>query len=437
MDIFSLKTMRYVGFIEGSKPVILVRDPDLMKLITIKDFNHFVNRKVLFPKEIDPLLGSSLLNMKDDAWREMRCRLTQAFSGSKLKQMFPFMTQISNNIVDYLKDHQSEDVDVIDLMRRYAIDVIASTGFGLLINSVKERDNKFYTIGERAVHFDTSKRLYHFFTTQFPVVAKIMQFLGIQLLSPKDTEFFRRIVADTIERRKEHNVKRPDMINLLMEVAEDWTLDDITGQIFFAFIASYESVASTLTMCIHELSLHTYCEDKLYQEIRKHQENYEELTFENIVELKYLDCVLNESSRKWSVALVMDRVCSMTYTMPPPRDGAEPYVVYPGDSVYGAVNAIHMDSQYHQHPDTFNPDRFYGENKDNIKSFTHMPFGMGPRNCIGLRYTTLEMKVLLYHIVLNYKITRCKKTTDPLKLQPGDIINRAVGETYVMFQSRA
>lgn len=49
---------------EGMKPVILVRDPELMKTITIKDFDHFVNRKEVFPKEIEPLLGSSLLNME-------------------------------------------------------------------------------------------------------------------------------------------------------------------------------------------------------------------------------------------------------------------------------------------------------------------------------------------------------------------------------------
>ena len=51
--------------------------------------------------------------------------------------------------------------------------------------------------------------------------------------------------------------------------------------------------------------------------------------------------------------------------------------------MYNLVNAVQMDEQHHPEPETFNPDRFSEENKQNIKSFTFMPFGMGPRNCLG------------------------------------------------------
>lgn len=69
----------------------------------------------------------------------------------------------------------SEDIDVLDLMRRYNTDVIASTGFGLQIDSIKDKNNKFFTIGEQAVTFTFCKRMYYFLTIQFPIVAKIMQ----------------------------------------------------------------------------------------------------------------------------------------------------------------------------------------------------------------------------------------------------------------------
>ncbi|XP_052750679.1 probable cytochrome P450 9f2 isoform X2 [Galleria mellonella] len=56
---------KYVGLIEGTSPIVLIRDPELIKTITVKDFDHFVNHKQFFDKDIDPLFGGSILMMKD------------------------------------------------------------------------------------------------------------------------------------------------------------------------------------------------------------------------------------------------------------------------------------------------------------------------------------------------------------------------------------
>ncbi|XP_026729522.1 cytochrome P450 9e2-like [Trichoplusia ni] len=428
---------KYVAFFDGMKPILLIRDPDLMKMITIKDFNHFVNRKPFFPKEIEPLLGSSILSLEGDEWRKMRSRLTVAFSAAKIKGMWPSMRAVSYQLVDYLKDHQSEDIDVADLMRRYNTDVIANTGMGLNVNSLKNPNNEFFTTGAQAVTFTIWRKIYYFFTIQFPVIAKLMQLLGLQLLPPAGTVFFRKVVSDSIAYRKTNNIIRHDFIHILMEISEDWTLDEITGQIYFAFLASYESTTSILSLCIHELALHPEIEEKLYQEVRAHQEKAGELTLEDLSELKYIDCVLSEISRKWSAAVMMDRVCTSGYVLPPPRDGGKGYEVKPGDVIYNVVNPIHMDPKYFSDPEVFDPTRFSEGNKQNIKSFTYMPFGMGPRNCLGMRFAIIKMKVLLYHLVLNYKIVRCEKTSDPIRLQALDFSIRAVGDTYVQFKARS
>lgn len=74
-----------------------------------------------------------------------------------------------------LIDHQSEDIDVPDLMRRYNTDVIANTGMGLNVNSLKNPNNEFFTAGAQAVSFTIWRKIYYFFTIQFPVIAKLMQ----------------------------------------------------------------------------------------------------------------------------------------------------------------------------------------------------------------------------------------------------------------------
>ena len=79
-------------------------------------------------------------------------------------------------------------------------------------------------------------------------------------------------------------------------------------------------------------------------------------------------------------AVFTDRKCVKTYTLP-----SEPaYTLQPGDGVWIPVHGLHHDPQYFPEPEKFDPERFSEENKDKIKPFTYLPFGSGPRNCIGM-----------------------------------------------------
>ncbi|XP_052740073.1 probable cytochrome P450 9f2 [Bicyclus anynana] len=433
---------RYVGYIEGTTPIIMIRDPELTKAITVKDFDHFVNHKEFISEEIEPLFGGSLVMMKGERWHDMRTTLSPAFTGSKMRKMLPFMTEISSNIVRHLKDRINEDIDVEDLIRRYTNDVIASAAFGLQVDSVKDKDNKFYKMGQHLFKFNAWQRFLFFFTGVFPNLSKK---LGVNIFPAKTTDFFNNLVRSTMEHREKNNIERPDMIQLLMEaskgalkaendasdnfaptddtfkpktVQRQWTQTELSGQVFIFFVAGYESSATALVMCVHELALNPDVQEKLYQEVRQFKEERGELTYDNISTLKYLDCVLNETQRKWAAALIMDRVCTKPYELPPPREGGKPVQLNKGDIVYNLVNSLQMDPQYHPDPTRFYPERFSDENKHNIKPFTYMPFGMGPRNCIGSRFALMELKVLIFTLVLNFKIVKTAKTSDPIELRP-------------------
>ncbi|XP_035433105.2 cytochrome P450 9e2 [Spodoptera frugiperda] len=422
---------KYVGFLENLAPVMLIKDPELIKSITIKDFDHFTDHKEFFTTDSDPLFAGSLLMMKGDKWRQMRTTLSPAFTGSKMKMMLPLIVDSADNIVEYLNDHQTEDVDVDDLMRRYTSDVIATAAFGLKVNSLKDRDNEFYRVGSSLFEFTLTQRLL-MFSTLLPSLSKK---LGTRLFPETTYNFFRTIVSSTLEYRKREKVERPDMIQLLMETPIEWTPDELTGQVFIFFAAGFETSASGLTMAIHELALHPDIQERLYQESSKFK-NDKELTFDKLSQLKYLECVINETLRIWSPAIFMDRTCVKAYELPPPREGGKPCIVKPGEVVYNMVNCLHMDPKYFPEPKVFNPDRFSDENKHNIQPCTFAPFGGGPRICIGVRFAMMEIKVLLHHIILNFKIVKTKKTADPIKLKPHVFNIRTMTGTWVRFEKR-
>ncbi|XP_052750668.1 probable cytochrome P450 9f2 isoform X2 [Galleria mellonella] len=431
-------------------------------MITIKDFDHFVNHKEFFDKDIDPLFGGSLFMMKDDKWRDMRVTLSPAFTGSKMRLMMNFMSEVGHNITDHIKEHISDEFNVEDLVRRYTLDVIASAGFGLQINSVKDKENEFFKMSTDLFVSNFNRKLAMYICSQYPLFGKK---LGLKIFPEEITSFFKKTITRTMDYREKNNVVRHDMIHLLMEaskgtlkntsiekddvgfatteetlkprsVTRKWTEDEIISQLFTFFAAGFDSTAGAITFSVHELAVNPEVQEKLYQEIKGFEEYGKTLSYENVAQLKYMDCVINETMRKWPPSIFMDRVCSKPYKLPPPREGGKPYQLNPGDIVYNMVNVIHMDEKFHPKPEVFDPDRFSDENKHKIQPFTFMPFGMGPRNCIASRFALLEMKVFLYDLILHYKIVKSQKTSYPVRLKKDDFRIKACGGTYVKFESR-
>ncbi|GBP50384.1 Cytochrome P450 9e2 [Eumeta japonica] len=457
---------KYVGYVDGMNGALFIRDPDIIKQITIKDFDHFVNRGWILNDKDNPLLSNSLLFMKDERWHEMRTTLSPAFTGSKMKKMVPFMITAAGNIVEHLNKQISGDVSegvhLDDVMRRYTNDVIASSAFGLEVNSVADRDNEFYATGQRMSNPNIWQKFNFLLVTIFPFLAKKF---NLKLCPDEITDFFRNIVKNTMEYRKINNVERPDMIQLLMEAAKGtlasskendesefdtarelnskteipikkWTADELTAQAFLFFSAGFESSASTLTLAVHELAINPDVQRKLYEEIQNLGGHKTALSYEMIQTMKYLDMVVNETLRKWAPAIILNRVCTKPYLLPPARPGAATYRVEKGKMIYCFVSSIHMDEKYYPDPDRFNPDRFSEDNKRSREPFTFIPFGTGPRNCIGSRFALLELKVFLYYLILNFEILKFEETTDPLRLSASDFNIKAQGGSWVKLRKR-
>ena len=203
------------------------------------------------------------------------------------------------------------------------------------------------------------------------------------------------LVLDAMKYRQENNIVRPDMINMLMEakgmiksdnpkqVAREWSDVDIVGQCFLFFFAGFETSAALTCLTAHELMENPDVQEKLLEEILEVEENLngKPLSYEALQNMCYMDMVVQECLRKWPGAIVLDRVCNkdITYTF----ENGEKWELKKGDYIWIPVVGFHRDPKYFENPLKFDPERFSEENKDKIKPFTYLPFGVGPRNCIG------------------------------------------------------
>jgi cytochrome P450 family 9 len=80
------------------------------------------------------------------------------------------------------------------------------------------------------------------------------------------------------------------------------------------------------------------------------------------------------------------------------------------------IQGFHHDEKYFPEPEKFDPDRFSPENRHNIDPDTYLPFGVGPRNCIGSRFALMEVKTIFYYLLVNFKLIPNEKSQIPLQL---------------------
>lgn len=198
------------------KPSYLIIDPELVKQITITDFDHFVNHKFTFDSKNEPLLNRSLFAVHDERWRELRATISPAFTGSKMRLMLDLVVKYTKEFIATLKviNTDTNTFNTKELFSRYANDVIATVAFGIELNSLKEPKNEFFQIGQDITNITFYKGLKFIGSLGFPALMKLLK---IRIISEESSHFMRDIILNNISFRKEKQITRNDMIDLLIK----------------------------------------------------------------------------------------------------------------------------------------------------------------------------------------------------------------------------
>jgi len=436
---------KYVGVIDFGVPTVLLRDPELIRIITVKDFEYFPDHRSFVDESVEPLFGKNVFSLRGDRWKEMRNTLSPSFTASKMKFMFDLISKCSHDFVDYLVDHPEicRSIETKGVFRRYTNDVIATAAFGISVNSMKDKNNEFYTRGVEATKFSSGLLT----TAKFvllracPLLAKS---IGLTFFPSATSKFFKRIVGETIIAREEQNIVRPDMIHLLMQARDKegasvhkMTLDDIVSQAFIFFFAGFDTSSTLMCFVVHELAVNQDIQDRLREEVQQHlAEGSDEISYESLSKMSYMDMVISETLRKYPPVIFIDRLCAKRYELPPSQPGCKSIIVEPNDALVFPVYALHHNPEYFPNPDKFDPKRFSDENKDNILPYTYLPFGHGPRKCIGNRFVLMETKILIAHLLQKFTLKTTEKTVEPVIYNKKEFTLQPVGGFWIGLEKR-
>ncbi|KAL9708007.1 hypothetical protein quinque_011525 [Culex quinquefasciatus] len=435
----------YAGIYFFRDPVLVVLSPEFAKTVLVKDFSYFVDRGVYSNERDDPL-SANLFFMEGHQWRKLRAKLTPTFTSGRLKAMFYTILAVGEQFDRFLGGYVAgvNEVEVKDLLARFTTDVIGSCAFGIDCNSLENPKSEFREMGKRMINFPKLKALKVFFAMMFRDTARK---LGIRFNDEDVSEFFFSVVRDTIKYREENNVQRKDFMQLLIELKnkgymdgevdgaaeemsgqrlEKLTFEEIAAQAFVFFFAGFETSATTMTFALHLLATHPDVQEKgrscVLDVLSRHDNKF---SYEAIMEMTYLDWIINETLRIYPPVATLHRMTTKPYKLP---NGS---IIPKGTGLCIPNLAIQRDPQHFPDPLKFRPERFSEEEKSTRHPFSYLPFGEGPRICIGMRFGLLQTRMGLALLLKSYRFSLCLRSPVPLVIDPVNLIHGPAGDVWL------
>ncbi|XP_022080300.1 cytochrome P450 3A24-like [Acanthaster planci] len=421
------------GFYTGWRAVLLAADVDFVRMLCIKEFSNFTNRKkqAIDNKPFDKALTA----LRDDHWKDVRGILSPTFSGSKMKLMAPLINSCLDPMIRKVAKHYEEgkSVQLKDIYGGYLIDAIGNSAFGLTLNS-QETENDPFLIHAKDI-FTPKLNLAVIVFLVAPFLAPILNYFNVSSFNRKTMDFFENIMEQAVELRKSGTERRVDFLQLMLDAhkkseltAEDkaqateeekleeehrkgmskksLTMDELKAQGLTFFLAGFETSSTTLGFTSYLLATNPEVQDRLINEIDTIAPGRDHVTYENIAKMTYLDMVICETLRKYPPAIISAREAGREYKY-------QGFTIPEGMEVFFSIWQIHHDPELWEDPDKFDPERFTPERREKRHPCAYIPFGAGPRNCVGMRFAQLQIKMGLVRMLQNFRLETCPETEIP------------------------
>lgn len=391
----------YIGAYFGTKPVFVPKDPEFIKLVMIKDFYYFNGREVsdYIHKESG---GSNLFSNYGDDWKVLRQNMTPLFSLAKMRNMFPLIQTCTLPFEELLDIEwslsQKHEIDVKDLMERFTIECIGACLFGVKTNTIEgnNKSNPFLrTRSDLNIEskINALKRVIKSIWPKFFFASKFMYFT-------EELVTFKKIIQAVFQDRNDKSSSKYDFIDLILGWKENSHIigdsinnknnssnskvklkvdDDLLfAQCLIFFVAGFETSAMTATFTLYELAKNEKALENVVKEVDTYMAKHNNIiNYECVNELPYLDACIDETLRLYPVLGVITRELMEDYEL------TNETKLEKGLIVHIPVLYIQNDPKLWPQPEVFHPERFFQEEKHNIQPCTYMPFGEGPRICIG------------------------------------------------------
>ena len=309
-------------------------------------------------------------------------------------------------------------MNVMNWFSKLALEVILSTAFGVKADVQTDPDEKLLKKVRSAFSFPFILRI----LSRMPILGTILRLL-MRLRS--NMGYFGNVALEIIRQRREAgDAKRQDLMQLMLTAQQESTIhgvskitdEEIVAQCIAFLIGGHETSMISFSTIAYHLALYPDVQEKLRKDICQYMEtNHSASLYEISHGIEYLDCVINETQRLFPPAHQLNRECGQDCVIngiPIPK----------GMEIIIPFYTLHHDPDAWKDPEKFDPERFRSSAKETRHPYQFMPFGGGPRICIGMRFALMEVKILLVKFLKKYKFVRSPETQVPMVMHAGNTL---------------
>ena len=381
----------------GFRKTIVTSDPDFLKYV-LKDNNDNYHKSHIQVKRFVEFQGVGLTNSHGDYWLRQRKLLSMGFTRSRLNEILPTQLIV---LKDFMKDFDMDvtngPVDIHDQMVKFTLRSVGQSLFG---SQLKREELESFALAIAEIQkFIVKKVVQPYLMPWYVISGQNRKYQNIRKKADQ-------IILAYVEKRRLDPGKESDILQLILttpykDTGEFMTDEKVSIEILQLLVAGNETSTTAATWAFYLLAKHPEHISKIREEINQVFED-QEVNYEGLFKLKYTISVLDEAMRIRPPFWMIDRQALKD-------DEFNGIKIPAGSTVIPYIYGAHHNEEVWKNPEIFDPSRFDNENPEKIHPFAHIPFGGGPRVCIGQNMAKMQILLVMTSIIKQYDFELSEK----------------------------
>ena len=383
----------------GPKTLHLFSHPDLAEEILVQQADRFV--KVYDPRKptgLSLVLGNGLVTSSGEVWKRHRRIIQPIFHRSRMATMADRMVQVGEQRIVSWVDHEGQSVDIATEMMQLTLEVISQTMFTTSMAQHIEHISRALRVSLKYA-FDSFHNPLRF--PSWVPTPRNREFRSVM-------QFMDGLIYGLLAERRQSGAQHGDLLDLLLQARDEETgigLSDqeLRDEALTIFAAGHETTANALAWTWYLLATHPEAKARFHEEVDRVLQGRTP-NADDLQHLPYTRAIFDESLRLYPPAPAVQRKAATNVTV-----GGLPLPA--GALVLVGTHNLHRHPAFWTNPDGFLPERWLNGERPAIR-YAYLPFGAGPRACVGIHFASVEGPLLLALIGRRYDPQLAQETVE-------------------------
>jgi cytochrome P450 len=384
-------------YLGGAKRVLVASDPQILRRV-LKDNAANYAKSDIQVERIGQFAGEGLVTDRGAHWLRKRRLMQRAFRQDRLAAMAPDMqAALDEFLVAFEARARAGPVDLASEMNRMALTLIMRSLFSVRLSP---EDAEMISSGIDTLQRFVVRQILH------PYLAKWFEISGeldrhLEIRSQVD-----RVLETIVDGRHAHP-DHDDFLQILIDadpadLGYRFSPQQILNESVHMLVAGHETSSNVLTWLLHLLSLDRECAARIRDELHRVAGDGP-LGANHLADLPLTTAAIEEAMRLFPPFWMIDRTAIED-------DEAGGFPIPAGTTVIAFIYGAHHDPQRWAEPERFMPGRYAGDAIESRSGFDYLPFGAGPRTCLGFQYSMIQMTVILSTLVRRFRFSAVEPT---------------------------